>query len=84
MANLGYILKQSVMDATANAQLSDLQFRQLITGLFFYATKGEECFFRDAPLDAIFALEKPSIDANNKKWEKRRREFFNNDENLSF
>ena len=36
MANLGFILKESVMEATKD--LSDADFRNIITLLFYYAT----------------------------------------------
>ena len=79
MANLGFILKESVMEATKG--LSDADFRNIITLLFYYAT--DRVTVEEFELDdlgpvakAIFYMEKPSIDYNKKKWkensEKRR------------
>jgi hypothetical protein len=82
MANLGYILKQSVMDACNS--MDDKQFRETINGLFNFAVNGELPCFKTPLQEAVFIMEKPAIEHNNSKWEKRRREFFNNDENLSF
>ena len=69
MANLGYILKESIMDACA--EMDDTKFRETITGLFNYATKGEEPQFNDPLQKAVFRMEQPSIDYNNKKWRDR-------------
>lgn len=66
MANLGYILKQSVMDASES--LSSDDFSKLIKGLFNYAVYGEIPEF-DGILKAIYEMEKPAIDYNNKKWQ---------------
>lgn len=70
MANLGYILKESVMDACK--EMSDAEFRELITGMFNYAVYGNEPNFSTALQRVIFNMEKPAIDHNNKKWEERR------------
>ena len=71
MANLGFILKESVMDAVKD--MDDKDFRKTLTALFRYAVYGEE------PTDdlstvgkIVFKMERPSIDYNNKKWNERR------------
>ena len=71
MANLGYILKESVM--TSCEEMSDKDFRETITGLFRYAAYGEEPDFSTALQKVVFMMEKPSIDYNNGKWKERRR-----------
>lgn len=72
MANLGYILKQSVIDACMH--MSDKDFKDTILGLFNYAANGISPNF-DTPLQkVIFDMEKPSIDRNNEKWEIKRKE----------
>lgn len=69
MANLGYILKESVMSASKT--MTDKDFRDLITGLFNYSAYGEIPQFDDALANAIFEMEKPAIDYNLKKWQER-------------
>ena len=69
MANLGYILKESVM--AASKTMSDTEFRELITGLFNYGVYGEIPQFEGNLANAIFEMERPSIDYNIKKWHKR-------------
>jgi hypothetical protein len=69
MANLGYILKESVM--TASKTMTDAEFRELITGFFNYAVYGTVPQFENVLSTAIFEMEKPSIDYNNKKWQDR-------------
>lgn len=73
MANLGYILKESVM--TSCEEMSDKDFRETITGLFRYAVYGEEPDFSTALQKVVFMMEKPSIDYNNSKWKAKREEW---------
>lgn len=70
MANLGLILKESVMSACTD--MTDKEFRGLITGMFNYAAYGEEPDFSTALQKVVFMMEKPSIDYNNGKWERKR------------
>ena len=70
MANLGLILKESVMNACTG--MTDNEFRGLITGMFNYAAYGEEPDFSTALQRVVFMMEKPSIDYNNGKWERKR------------
>lgn len=85
MANLGLILKESVMNACTD--MTDKEFRGLITGMFNYAVYGEEPKF-EAPIQrVVFMMEKPSIDYNNGKWERKRIELqkeANNPDRLPF
>lgn len=67
--NLGFILKKSVMEASSS--LTDEEFRELICGLFNYATKGVEPELNSKLAKIIFKMEKPSIDRNNEKWRMR-------------
>lgn len=69
MANLGYILKESVMSASKT--MTDKEFRDLVTGLFNYSAYGEIPQFDSALANAIFEMEKPAIDYNLKKWQER-------------
>lgn len=73
MANLGYILKQSVVDACSS--MTDEEFRRTIIGLFDYATKGKVPSAMTPLQKVVFYMEKPSIDTNNEKWERKRIEF---------
>lgn len=84
MANLGYILKESVM--TASKTMTDAEFRELITGFFNYAVYGTTPQFENVLSNAIFEMEKPSIDYNNKKWQDRGKAYSasNKRENLPF
>ena len=70
MANLGFILKEKVMDATAD--MTDKDFRETITGLFNYAVNGEYPKFNSDLQKTIFLFEKDAIDYNNLNWAKRR------------
>lgn len=70
MANLGFILKEKVMDATSN--MTDKEFRETITGLFQYAVTGKEPEFNSELQKTIFLFEKDAIDYNNSKWAERR------------
>lgn len=72
MANLGYILKETVMTATSG--MNDSEFRETITGLFNYAIKGVVPEFNDPLQKAIFLIEKPAIDYNVARWECKRKE----------
>ena len=75
MANLGFILKENVMAATA--EMNDNEFRETITALFNYAVNGE--LPDDDKLSMlgkiVFSMERPAIDNNLKKWEERRRNY---------
>lgn len=93
MANLGYILKQSVIDACSH--MSDAEFKETILGLFNYAANGISPNFESPLQKVVFDMEKPSIDYNNKKWESKRKkviegtyvgniEDFNNNEPTPF
>ena len=81
MANLGYILKQSVVDACS--AMDDKEFRNTILGLFEYATKGIIPCSMTPVQKVVFYMEKPSIDKNNEKWEKKRQEL-NKEEKLPY
>lgn len=72
MANLGYILKQSVIDACMH--MSDKDFKDTILGLFNYAANDVIPNFETPLQKVIFDMEKPSIDRNNEKWETKRKE----------
>ena len=67
MANLGLILKESVMNASTD--MTGDEFKGLVTGMFKYAVYGEQPNFETALQKVIFEMEKPSIDYNNQKWE---------------
>lgn len=70
MANLGYILKESVMDSCK--EMSDSEFRETIIGLFNYAVYGEEPNFTMPMQRVIYNMEKPAIDYNNSRWAAKR------------
>lgn len=70
MANLGLILKESVMNASA--EMTGDEFKGLVTGMFNYAVYGEQPNFETTLQRVIFEMEKPSIDYNNQKWELRK------------
>lgn len=76
MANLGYILKESVMESTEG--MTDSEFRETITALFNYAVYGEEVNIKSNLGKIVFKMEKPAIDANNKKWFLRKESFEKN------
>ena len=77
MANLGFILKESVMDACR--EMCDVEFRELITGMFNYAVYGNEPNFSTALQRVIFNMEKPAIDYNNSKWKaKKEKQYVDN------
>lgn len=71
--NLGFILKQSLVDASST--LNDSDFRKLVLALFKYATKNEEPELDNPTSNAIYLMEKPSIDKNNEKWRQRQAVF---------
>lgn len=73
MANLGYILKESVMSSCEG--MDDKEFRDTITGLFRYAAYGEEPNFTTELQKVVFKMEKPSIDYNNSKWKAKKQEW---------
>lgn len=75
MDNLGYILKRSVVSACE--PMNDNEFRETIMGLFNYAVNGENPNFTTPLQNAVFIMEKPSIDRNNMKWAEKRESYEN-------
>ena len=69
MANLGFILKQSVMDACNT--MNDAEFREMITALFNYAVKGKTPELTTELQKVVFSMEKPAIEYNNSKWARK-------------